>query len=249
MKSTHSLRGDRDIEEDGMSCSDFTNEEREGVYKAIYKRRDIRHFNGEPVSDEKLFRILKAAHHAPSVGFMQPWNFIIIRSEETRNRLKQVVDKERKAMEIHFEGSRKSKFAKLKVEGITDAPITVCITCDPTRGGDHVLGRNSIPETDIYSTSCAVQNLWLAARAEGLGVGWVTFFKKNDIRRALQLPPHVDPLGLLCIGYTDRFPEKPLLEKAGWEKRKEFQRTLFDEQWGQPSTLIDSSINRKSKGE
>lgn len=231
-----------------MSSGAFSESEIKAVYKTIYKRRDIRHFHRDPISDETLKRIIDAAHHAPSVGFMQPWNFIVIRQGTTKSRLKAAVEKERKALEIHYEGERKNLYTRLKVEGIEEAPVILCVTCDPWRGGDHVLGRNSIPETDIYSVSCAIQNLWLAARAEGLGVGWVTFYKKNDIRNILNIPPHIDPVGLLCIGYTSHFSDQPLLEKAGWEKRKQLQELVFDEAWGE-TTILDFSEAKSEKGE
>ncbi|HZG71024.1 MAG TPA: 5,6-dimethylbenzimidazole synthase [Chondromyces sp.] len=210
----------------------FTKEETGAVYKAIYSRRDIRSFLPDPVPNDILHNILDAAHHAPSVGFMQPWNFIIISSQEIKERLAWAADKERRALAIHYEGEKEEKFLSLKVEGIKEAPITICVTCDPTRGGSHVLGRNSIPETDILSTACAIQNMWLAACAEGLAMGWVSFYKKSDIRDILQIPPHIDPIALLSIGYTDQYPEKPLLELANWEKRRSLSDLIFQNKWG-----------------
>lgn len=211
----------------------FTKEEKEAVYKAIYKRRDIRSFLPHPVSEEALSRILSAAHHAPSVGFMQPWNFIIISSQDIKKRLAWAADKERRALAIHYEGERETKFLKLKVEGLKEAPLTICVTCDPTRGGSHVLGRNSIPETDILSTACAIQNMWLAACSEGLAMGWVSFYKKSDVRDILNIPPHIDPIALMSVGYTDQYPEKPLLESADWEKRRSLQDLIFQNHWGE----------------
>ena len=211
----------------------FTKEEKEAVYKAIYKRRDIRSFLPHPVSEEALSRILSAAHHAPSVGFMQPWNFIIISSQDIKKRLAWAADKERRALAIHYEGERETKFLKLKVEGLKEAPLTICVTCDPTRGGSHVLGRNSIPETDILSTACAIQNMWLAACSEGLAMGWVSFYKKSDVRDILNIPPHIDPIALISVGYTDQYPEKPLLESADWEKRRSLQDLIFQNHWGE----------------
>ncbi|MEB3102074.1 nicotinate-nucleotide--dimethylbenzimidazole phosphoribosyltransferase [Ferviditalea candida] len=210
----------------------FSAAEKAGVYKAIEQRRDIRSFKSDPVSDELLMRLLRAAHHAPSVGFMQPWNFILITSELTKLRLKQAADKERRALLIHYEGEQAEKFAKLKIEALTEAPITLCVTLDPTRGGLHVLGRNSIPETDLASVACAIQNLWLAARAEGLAVGWVSFYKKQDVRHILGIPPHIEPVALLSIGYTEHFPERPILETAGWRSRLALEELIFTEEWG-----------------
>ncbi|MGE7186727.1 5,6-dimethylbenzimidazole synthase [Peribacillus sp. NPDC006672] len=210
----------------------FTNEEQAAVYKAIYNRRDIRSFLPKPISKDILRRILDAAHHAPSVGFMQPWSFIVISSQETKNSLAWAADKERRALAIHYEGGKENKFLSLKVEGLKEAPYTICVTCDPTRGGSHVLGRNSIPETDILSTACAIQNMWLAACAEGLAMGWVSFYKKNDIRDILEIPPHVEPIALMSIGYTDQYPDKPILELANWEKRRPMDELIFEDKWG-----------------
>ncbi|MEW8987055.1 MAG: 5,6-dimethylbenzimidazole synthase [Bacillus sp. (in: firmicutes)] len=213
----------------------FSQAEREAVYKTIYNRRDIRSFLPDSVSEEKLNRILNAAHHAPSVGFSQPWNFVIITSNDVKEKLAWAADKERRALAIHYEENeeKESKFLGLKIQGLKEAPITICVTCDPTRGGSHVLGRNSIPETDALSTACAIQNMWLAACVEGLAMGWVSFYKKNDVRDILNLPPHIDPLALISIGYTDHYPEKPLLELANWEKRQELEPLIFHNQWGE----------------
>lgn len=213
----------------------FSNEERNAIYKVIHKRRDIRSFLTNPVPEEKIERILQAAHAGPSVGFMQPWNFIVITSDDIKEKLAWAADKERRALAIHYEDKpeKESNFLRLKVEGLKEAPITICVTCDPTRGGSHVLGRNSIPETDILSTACAIQNMWLAACAEGLAMGWVSFYKKSDIRDILNIPPHIEPVALMSLGYTDNYPEKPLLELTGWEKRLELQSLIFSNQWGQ----------------
>lgn len=177
-------------------------------------------------------RLLNAAHHGPSVGFMQPWNFIMVTADKAKERLAWAADKERRALAIHYEGGRQDEFLSLKIEGIKQAPLTICMTCDPTRGGPHVLGRNSIPETDILSTACAIQNMWLAATAEGLGMGWVSFYKKSDVRDILGIPPHIDPIALLSVGFTEHYPSMPILEAAKWEKRKVLQDLVFKEAWG-----------------
>ena len=210
----------------------FTNEEQAGVYKAIFNRRDIRSFLPDPISKDTLYKILEAGHHAPSVGFMQPWSFIVVSNPEIKERLAWAADKERRALAVHYEGEKENKFLSLKVEGLKEAPYTICVTCDPTRGGSHVLGRNSIPETDILSTACAIQNMWLAACAEGLAMGWVSFYKKNDIRDILEIPPHVEPVALMSIGYTDQYPDKPILETANWEKRRSMDDLIFLDKWG-----------------
>ena len=184
------------------------------------------------IPEEKVDRILQAAHHAPSVGFMQPWNFILVTSDEVKQQLAWAADKERRALAIHYEGEKETAFLGLKIEGLKEAPLTICVTCDPTRGGSHVLGRNSIPETDMLSTACAIQNMWLAACAEGLALGWVSFYKKNDVRDILDIPPHIEPLALLSIGYTDNYPDKPILEQANWRKREVLESLIFKDKWG-----------------
>lgn len=211
----------------------FSEEEKDAVYKVIYNRRDVRSFLPTPIPEDQIHNILKAAHHAPSVGFMQPWNFIIVSSDETKEKLAWAADKERRALAIHYEdeGEKETKFLGLKIQGLKEAPITICVTSDPTRGGSHVLGRNSIPETDMLSTACAIQNMWLAACAEGLAMGWVSFYKKNDVRDILNIPPHVEPIALLSIGYTDNYPTTPILETANWEKRRSLDDLIFTDQW------------------
>ncbi len=212
--------------------NDFTPQEVRGVYKAIYRRRDIRSFRPDPLPPGVVERLLQAAHHAPSVGFMQPWNFILVRSPRTKDRLREMVDRERRAAAAHFPGERGDLFARLKVEGLLEAPLTICVTCDPTRGGPHVLGRSADRATDVYSVSCAVQNLWLAARAEGLAAGWVSIYQKGDLQEILGIPPHVDPIGLISVGYTDHFPEGPLLEQVGWRRRMPLADLVYAENWG-----------------
>ena len=172
-----------------MSAQDALGpDERRGVYEAIYRRRDVRSFQPDPIPDDVLARLLDAAHHAPSVGFMQPWGFLLVRDRETRMRVKELFERERQAASCFFDEPRRSQYLSLKLEGILEAPINICVTCDPTAAGPAVLGRNSIPETDVYSTCCAIENLWLAARAEGIGVGWVSILKLAQLRELLGIP-------------------------------------------------------------
>jgi len=155
----------------------FSESERNAVYKAIYTRRDVRdQFLPDPLSDKVLLRLLDAAHHAPSVGFVQPWNFIVIRSSADRERIWQAFRGANDEAAAMFSGERQSTYQSLKLEGIRKAPVNICVTCDRTRGGDVVLGRTHNSSVDLYSTVCAIQNLWLAARAEGVGMGWVSIF-------------------------------------------------------------------------
>ncbi|MBG9789849.1 5,6-dimethylbenzimidazole synthase [Brevibacillus laterosporus] len=211
----------------------FTEQEKQGVYKAIEGRRDIRSFLKTPVPEDAIQRILEAGHHAPSVGFMQPWNFIMVTEQEIKDKLAYAADKERRALAIHYEGTdRSDRFMGIKVQGLQEAPLTICITNDPTRGGAHVLGRNSIPETDVLSVACAIQNMWLASCAEGIALGWVSFYKKADVREILGIPPHIEPVALLSLGYTNEYPDRPLLEVLQWEKRRNLQELIFQNEWG-----------------
>ncbi|MBD0378974.1 5,6-dimethylbenzimidazole synthase [Paenibacillus sedimenti] len=210
----------------------FSEQDKDALYRIIHARRDIRTFLTTPIPEEIVKHLLEAAHHGPSVGYMQPWSFILVTKDTIKERLAWAADKERRALAIHYEDDRQDQFLGLKIEGIKQAPLTICVTCDPTRGGSHVLGRNSIPETDVLSTACAIQNMWLAACAEGLALGWVSFYKKADIRNILGIPPHIDPVALLSIGYTDHYPSKPILETANWEKRRSLDDLVFHETWG-----------------
>ena len=209
----------------------FPDTERRGIYRAIYSRRDIRNFLSDPIPAPVLGRIINAAHHGPSVGFMQPWDFILISDLAVRGQVKELFERERQAAACFFDEPRRSQYLSLKLEGIMESPINLCITCDPTRA-EEVLGRNAIRETDVYSTCCAVQNLWLAARAEGIGVGWVSVLKLPQLRQVLGIPHHVLPVAYLCLGYPTEFPDKPLLETAGWRERTPIDQLLHFDTWG-----------------
>jgi 5,6-dimethylbenzimidazole synthase len=213
----------------------FPDAERSGVYRAIHSRRDIRHFRSDRIPDETLARIIDAAHHGPSVGFMQPWDFILVQDLSVRQQVRELFLREREAAACFFDEPRRSQYLSLKLEGILETPINLCVTCDPTRG-DIVLGRNSIPETDVYSTCCAVQNLWLAARSEGIGVGWVSILKLPQLRKILGIPAHVIPVAYLCLGYPVEFYQRPMLESAGWRDRLPLEQLLHFDGWGQTAT-------------
>ncbi|MCY4044933.1 MAG: 5,6-dimethylbenzimidazole synthase [Cellvibrionales bacterium] len=198
----------------------ITGQEREAVYKTIYSRRDVRsQFIARPIEDDVLMRILTAAHHAPSVGFSQPWDFIVIEDSAVKSEIKQAFDEANQEAADMFEGERKALYQKLKLQGIFEAPINLCITCDRTRNGPVVLGKTHQKDMDIYSTVCAVQNLWLAARAENIGVGWVSIIDLDELKRILKIPEHIVPIAYLCVGYVSEFDEKPELEKMGWLSR------------------------------
>lgn len=214
------------------TVNDFDDAERAALYKAILARRDIRTFLPDEIGEDALARILRAAHHGPSVGYMQPWNFILIRDRDKLREIQEAVERERVRASENYQDLKQDYYLRLKVEGLLQAPLTICVTNDPTRGGPHVLGRNTIPETDLMSTSCAIENMWLAARAEGIGMGWVSIYQKSDIRRILRIPEHIDPVALLSVGYTAHFPEIPLLERVGWGARIELQRLIYQDFWG-----------------
>ncbi len=214
---------------------EFSPAKKAGLYEAIYGRRDVRQFNPNPVPFEALEKILNAAHHAGSVGFMQPWNFIVIDDPEVKERVVQNFSEANEEASRHYSGDRKDLYSSLKLEGIREAPINICITCDRERSGPHVLGRNSVPDTDIFSTCCAVQNLWLAARAEGLGVGWVSILSMEKLKEVLAIPEEIVPVAYLCVGYTDHFLKQPLLEKVGWADRLPMNKLIYHNQWNENS--------------
>jgi len=221
---------------------DFSKEEKNGFYKAIFSRRDVRsHFTPEPIDDKTLSRILNAAHHAPSVGFSQPWNFILIKDIETRSKVKESFDNERKRSATLIEDPKRSKYLSLRLEGILASAVNVCVTYDPTKFGPFVIGRSSIPETGIYSVCCAIQNLWLAARTEGIGLGWVSILSNDDLKKILEIPEHVVPIAYLCLGHVSEFAEKPDLETAGWLPRLDLKDVVFYEKW---NTLDDPTWNQ-----
>ena len=211
---------------------DFSKDEKNGFYKAVFSRRDVRaHFTSEPIDDKVLSKILNAAHHAPSVGFSQPWNFILIKDMETRKKIKDSFDSERKRSSDLVEEPKRSKYLSLRLEGILDSAVNICVTYDPSKFGPFVIGRTSIPETGIYSVCCAIQNLWLAARTEGIGLGWVSILSNDDLKKTLDIPDHVVPIAYLCLGHVSEFVQKPDLETAGWLPRLDLKDVVYYEKW------------------
>ncbi|WP_181790925.1 nicotinate-nucleotide--dimethylbenzimidazole phosphoribosyltransferase, partial [Streptomyces phytophilus] len=207
--------------------------ERAAVHRVMRERRDIRNgFRSDPVPHEVLLRVLEAAHTAPSVGHSQPWDFVVIRSEETRHRMHELARRQREAYAKSLPKGRAKQFKELKVEAIRDTPVNIVVTADPTRGGRHTLGRHTQPQMAPYSSALAVENLWLAARAEGLGVGWVSFFDERELVRELDLPEHLDVVAYLCVGYVDEFPDEPELVQAGWSKRRPLSWVVHEESYG-----------------
>jgi 5,6-dimethylbenzimidazole synthase len=212
--------------------SDFTAAERRAVYRAIYERRDIRaQFLPAPLAPGVLGRLLDAAHHGPSVGFMQPWDFIVIEDLAVRRAVHDCFREANRQAAARYEGERRAVYDRLKLEGILEAPVNLCVTCDRERPRGAGLGRQTDPSTDLYSTVCAVQNLWLAARAESLGVGWVSILDFDRLRELLGIPATVVPVAYLCIGYVSEFPPAPELERAGWETRESLARLIHFDRW------------------
>lgn len=210
----------------------FSAAERSAVYRAIFERRDMRHFAGGCVAPEVMRRLLTAAHHAPSVGFMQPWRFVRVASATLRARLHALVEQER-VLTARALGEREDAFMRLKVEGLADAAELWVVALADGREA-HVFGRRTLPQMDLASAACAIQNLWLAARAEGLGVGWVSMFDPVAVAALLQMPAGAEPIALMCIGPVHSFYDEPMLQRERWARRSPLDALLFEDAWGRP---------------
>jgi 5,6-dimethylbenzimidazole synthase len=198
----------------------FNEAEREAVYRVIAERRDVRRgFLDAPLPDDVMNRLLGAAHSAPSVGLMQPSRFIVVRDDSIRKAVHQVFSNANSQAADHYQGEQAERYSGLKLEGILEAPQNLCVLCDQASGRGHGLGRQTMPETAIYSTVCAIQNLWLAARSEGVGVGWVSILDPAKLRNLLGVPDRLTLVAYLCLGYVDGFAAEPDLERFGWEQR------------------------------
>lgn len=209
----------------------FSAAERSAVYRAIFERRDMRHFAGGTVAPDVMRRLLTAAHHAPSVGFMQPWRFVRVVSSTLRTQLHELVEQERRVTAQAL-GEREEAFMRLKVEGLREAAELWVVALADGRE-KHIFGRRTLPQMDLASAACAIQNLWLAARAEGLGVGWVSLFDPIAVADLLRMPAGAEPIALLCIGPVHAFYEEPMLQKERWAKRCALDDLLFEDTWGQ----------------
>ena len=219
----------------GATPHAFSSPEIEAVYRAIRSRRDMRHFLPDPVAPAILTRLLEAAHCAPSVGYMQPWRFIRVTDRGLRGRLGELVEAERLATADAL-GERGAEFMRLKVEGIREAGEVLVVSLMPDRER-FVFGRRTLPEMDLASVACGIQNLWLAARAEGIGVDWVSIFREGDLREILQLPQNVVPVAWLCLGHVDALYNAPELEKKGWAARLPLDDLIFEDVWGQGADI------------
>lgn len=215
------------------SASKFTDDEKSAVYRTIRERRDVRSgFRTEPLEDGLLHRLLSAAHQAPSVGLMQPWHFVLIQRRATRKAMQDLFMEANLAASRIYSGDQAEAYSKLKLAGILEAPLNLCVACDNTapRGGG--LGRQTMPETAVYSAVCAIQNLWLAARAEGVGVGWVSILQPEKVKQLLGIPSRMTLVAYLCLGYVDCFQQAPELETLGWERRTSLEAVLHHEFFG-----------------
>ncbi len=212
----------------------FPPEDRDALARVMAARRDVRRFRPDPVPDAVLTRVLEAAHRAPSVGHSQPWRFVVVRAAPTRERAAVLADRERLAQAAQMAPESARRLLDLQLEGIREAPLGVVVCCDRRSPAAGVLGRATFPDADLWSCACAIQNLWLAARAEGLGVGWVTLFRPADLAELLHLPDGVTTLGWLCLGWPDERPPGPGLERAGWSTRAPLSEVVLAERWPAP---------------
>jgi len=204
------------------------------LYEAIWRRRDVRgQFTGEPLAPEILDRILQAAHAAPSVGLSQPWDFVLVRDPELRLAFQRHVEEEREVFARTLTGPEAERFARIKIEGVMESTLSVVVTYDPRRGAPHVLGRHAIADAGLFSVCLAIQNLWLAATAEGLGLGWVSFYREPFVRRLLGIPEEVRPVAWLCLGPVTHLEAVPDLERAGWRSRLPLEAVVHHDTWEQ----------------
>lgn len=217
-----------------MTHHSYSDSDKKAIYKVIAERRDMRHFLPNSIAPEILQRLLEAAHHAPSVGLMQPWRFIRVTDMDVRKAIHAQVEEERvntaKAIGENENGARMTEFMRLKVEGVLDCgEVLVATLCDHRE--EHIFGRRTIPEMDLASVSCAIQNIWLAARAEGVGMGWVSFFDPPKLAKLLNMPEGAKPIAILCLGYVKSFYKSPMLVEEGWKTERPLSEMLMENKW------------------
>jgi 5,6-dimethylbenzimidazole synthase len=222
----------------------FDDAERAAVYRAIYERRDMRHFVPTPVDPAVLARLVDAAHHAPSVGYMQPWRIGRITDPALRQKLHAAVERER-VLTADALGKRRDEFMKLKVEGMLECGELLVMALMDGRE-KHIFGRRTLPEMDLASVACAIQNMWLAARAEGLGMGWVSLFDADEVRAMLGMPEGARPVAILCLGHVERFYPEPMLESEGWAKRMPLDACLFENTWRDRKSACEEAPSMQS---
>jgi 5,6-dimethylbenzimidazole synthase len=203
--------------------------DRDTVYRVIKERRDMRHFRKASIDAEVMQRLFKAAHQAPSVGLMQPWRIIQIKDNALRSQIAELVEQERintaKAL-----GEREQKFMQLKVEGIIDCGELLVMALMDKRE-QYIFGRRTLPDMDLASVACAIQNMWLAARAEGIGMGWVSLFEPDKLATLLNMPEDAEPVAILCLGHVDEFYKKPMLEQENWAMSRDIDEVIFTNTW------------------
>ncbi len=221
-------------------CQEFTEIEKDIFYRVVFSRRDVRkNFIKKNIEENILIKILNAAHHAPSVGFSQPWNFILIRDNTIREKIRESFLNERlKSLNLlNGDGEKQQKYLELKLEGILESDLNICVTYDHNRFGPFVIGRMTIDDAGIYSVCCAIQNLWLASRVEGIGVGWVSILNNSDLAKILNLPKAIKPIAYLCLGFVDEFSRSPDLEKNNWINRLDLKDVIFFEKWNEAENI------------
>jgi 5,6-dimethylbenzimidazole synthase len=213
------------------------------LYEAIHRRRDVRgQFTGAPVDPEALERVLAAAHAAPSVGLTQPWDFILVADPGTRRLFYDHVQTEKDLFAATLPPERAGVFAGIKVDGVLESSLSVVVTYDPGRGAPAVLGRHAIADAGLYSVCLAIQNLWLAATAEGFGVGWVSFYREHFVRRLLGMPESIRPVAWLCLGPVSHLEETPDLERQGWRRRRPLSEAIHQERWQGNAEPTDQAV-------
>lgn len=204
----------------------------EDIYKIIHERRDVRNeFLPTPLEEDVIMRLLDAAHNAPSVGFQQPWNFLLIREQKRKQQVKEIFARAQAEEAEIFNDERRKLYNRLKLQGILKAPLNLVVTCDRRRDGQTGLGRFHNPQMSAYSCVCAVENLWLAARAENIGVGWVSIYHEDALRKLLKIPQQIEIIAYLCIGYVSHFYDSPELEQKGWRNRVPLESLIYHEEW------------------
>ena len=202
------------------------------LYDVIHRRRDVRgQFTGAPVAAEVLDRILTAAHAAPSVGLSQPWDFILVGDRELRAAFHRHVQQERDVFAAGLTGEAADRFSRIKIDGVLESSMSIVVTYDPDRGSPSVLGRHAIADAGLYSVCLAIQNLWLAATAEELGLGWVSFYREPFLRQLLHIPDHIRPVAWLCLGPVTHLEKTPDLERHGWRQRRQVQAAVHHDRW------------------